>query len=80
MTLVEELRARANDMREKGMVDWAYLCLTAADLISEQEVWRSELATRIEDLEEELVYARARIASLSISYDNLKMERHEVIR
>jgi hypothetical protein len=34
MTLVEELRARANAMREKGMFHWAYLCLTAADHIS----------------------------------------------
>jgi hypothetical protein len=34
MILAEELRARANDMREKGMWEWAYLCLTAADRIA----------------------------------------------
>jgi hypothetical protein len=39
-----------------------------------------ELERLNENLTEELVYARARIASLATAYDNLKMERYDVTR
>ena len=34
MTLADELRARANDMREEGIGGWADTCLVAADRIA----------------------------------------------
>ena len=49
MTLADELRARANDMREKGMVDWAYLCLKAAHSISWLETEVNEQARLLGD-------------------------------
>jgi len=64
MTLAEELRARANDMREKGMVDWAYLCLTAADHISLLEAEVNEQARLLGDSGSTEARLRARIKEL----------------
>jgi hypothetical protein len=53
MTLAEELRTSANHMREKGMVDWAYLCLTAADHIALLEFEEALSREQFADIEED---------------------------